>query len=225
MSVIATDTPRFSNVVKNELWPEMAYCRAVVTVNDAAATLKVGTVLGKTSVSGTGTVTAGGTNTGNGVFGAVTVSADAKNGTYTVTFTKAAAGAGDFQVTDPQGNVVGVGTVAVAFSGGGLSFTIAAGLTDFIVGDSFTIAVVVPAVKYKASVQTAIDGTATADAILIQEATVPANTDTKVLVLIKGPAAVSKAGLILDATYDLGSEKAAVYAALEAKGIKVLETV
>lgn len=131
MSVIATDTPRFSNVVKNELWPEMAYCRAVVTVNDAAATLKVGTVLGKVTADG----------------------------------------------------------------------------------------------KYKVAVQTAVDGTATADAIVIQETTVPATTDTKVLVLVKGPAAVSKAGLILDATYDQASEKAAVYASLEAKGIKVLDTI
>ena len=131
MAVIATDTPRFSNVVKAELFPEIAYCREVVTVNDAAATLKVGTVLGKVTIGG----------------------------------------------------------------------------------------------KYKVAVETASDGSKVADAVVIQEITVPASTDTKVVVLIKGPAAVSKAGLVLDATYDDATKKGVVYAALEAKGIKVLETV
>jgi hypothetical protein len=131
MAVIGTQNPLFSNVVKQELFPEIAYCRAVVTVNDDAATLKVGTVLGK--------VTSGG--------------------------------------------------------------------------------------KYKVAVETAADGSKVADAVVIQEITVPASTDTEVVVLLKGPAAVSKAGLILDATYDNATKKNAVYASLEAKGIKVIETV
>jgi hypothetical protein len=59
----------------------------------------------------------------------------------------------------------------------------------------------------------------------MQEQTVASATDTQVLVLIKGPAIVSKAGLVLDATYDLDAEKAAVYAALEAKGIAVNDAV
>lgn len=130
MAVIATDTPRFSNVVKAELFPEIAYCRAVVTVNDAAATLKVGQLLGKVTVGG----------------------------------------------------------------------------------------------KYKACVQTAGDGSEVADAIVIQETVVPATTDTAVIVLLKGPAAVSKDALIFDASYNLDAEKAALYAALETKGIKVLNT-
>lgn len=73
--------------------------------------------------------------------------------------------------------------------------------------------------KYKIAVQTASDGSQVADAIVIGEHTIAANTDTKVLVLVKGPAIVSKAGLVLDATYNLDAEKAAVYAALEAKDI------
>lgn len=79
--------------------------------------------------------------------------------------------------------------------------------------------------KYKKAVQTAVDGSQTADAILIEDKTVALNTDTKVLVLIKGPAVVSKSALVLDATYDLDAEKAAVYAALEAKGIQVNDAV
>lgn len=121
----ATEAKRLSNVVKQELWPETGYTRAVVTVNDAAATLVPGTVLGKVTATG----------------------------------------------------------------------------------------------KYKVAVQTATDGSEVADAIVMQEIAVPATTDTKVLVLIKGPAIVSKAGLVLDATYNTAGELAAVYAALEAKGI------
>jgi hypothetical protein len=73
--------------------------------------------------------------------------------------------------------------------------------------------------KYKIAVQTASDGSEVADAIVMVEQTVPASTDTKVLCMVRGPAIVSKDGLILDATYNLDAEKAAVYAALEAKGI------
>ena len=79
--------------------------------------------------------------------------------------------------------------------------------------------------KYKIAVQTAVDGSQTADAIVLGDYSVAAATDTKVLVLVRGPAIVSKAALILDATYDLDAEKAAVYAALEAKGILVNETI
>lgn len=131
MAVIGTQNPLFSNVVKAELFPEVAYCRAVVTVNDVAATLKVGTILGKVTATG----------------------------------------------------------------------------------------------KYKAAVETADDGSKVADAIVIQEVTVPATTDTAVVVLLKGPAAVSKSGLIFGATYDNDAKKNALYAALEAKGIKVLTSV
>jgi hypothetical protein len=79
--------------------------------------------------------------------------------------------------------------------------------------------------KYKIAVQTATDGSEVADAIVIGEQTVAATTDTKVVVLIKGPAIVSKAGLVLDASYNLDAEKAAVYAALEAKGINCNDAV
>lgn len=79
--------------------------------------------------------------------------------------------------------------------------------------------------KYKIAVQTAEDGSAVADAIVMVEQTVAATTDTKVLCLVKGPAIVSKDGLILDASYNLDAEKAAVYAALEAKGINCNDAV
>lgn len=132
MAILATENFRFSHVIKKEMWPEYAYNRAVVTVNEAAAKSYVpGTVLGKVTADG----------------------------------------------------------------------------------------------KYKIAVQTAVDGSQTADAIVLGEVAVAAATDTKVLVLIKGPAIVSKAGLVLDATFDLDAEKNAVYAALEAKGIQVNDAI
>ena len=131
MTLLATDTPRFSNVVKQELWSEVGYTRSIVTVNGPAATFKIGTALGKVTSNG----------------------------------------------------------------------------------------------KYLAAIQTAVDGSAVVDAIVIRETAIPATTDTKVLVLIKGPAVISKAGLILDASYDLDAEKAVVYASLEAKGIQVSDAV
>lgn len=79
--------------------------------------------------------------------------------------------------------------------------------------------------KYKIAVQNAADGSQVADAIVLGEVAVAAATDTKVLVLIKGPAIVSKLGLVLDASYDLQAEKDAVYAALEAKGIAVNDAI
>jgi len=78
---------------------------------------------------------------------------------------------------------------------------------------------------YKIAIQTAIDGSEVADAIVMVEQTVIADTATKVLCLVKGPAIVSKDGLILDASYNLDAEKAAVFAALEAKGINCNDAV
>jgi predicted aspartyl protease len=78
--------------------------------------------------------------------------------------------------------------------------------------------------KYKIAVQTAVDGSQTAAAIVLDDYSIAATTDTKVLVLVKGPAEVSKGALVLDATYDLDAEKAVVYASLEALNINVLTT-
>ena len=79
--------------------------------------------------------------------------------------------------------------------------------------------------KFKVAVQTAVDGSAVVSGILMEDKTVLAATDTKMLVMTRGPASISKGALVFDATYDLDAEKAVVYAALEAKGIQVLDAV
>lgn len=101
--------------------------------------LKAGTVIGK-KVYGTATETHAG-NTGDGVMGAITVGAGAKAGVYNLTIIEPGTNVGTFQVEDPDGIIVGNGVVAAAFTGGGLSFTLADGSTDFIAGDRFLITV------------------------------------------------------------------------------------
>lgn len=225
MTVIATDTARASNLIKHEHWPETGYCRKSVTAFEATAkTYAVGTVLGKVIADGTATSAADAGNTGDGVMGAVTVTAGAVVGKYRLVITTVAANAGTFVVIDPTGRMLGAGTVAVAYSDSGIAFTLADGAADFVVGDAFTI-LVAGAYEYKIAVQTATDGTAVAAAVVIEDKAVPATTDTAVLVLEKGPAEISKDALVLDASYDTAAEKQVVYDALEALGINVLVTV
>lgn len=141
MTVIATDSGnRFSNVVKHEYEPSLAYCREVVVVNEAAeASYAPGTVLGKVTASG----------------------------------------------------------------------------------------------KYKISKADATDGSEVAAAVVLAEGslgeskefTVAATTDTDVLVLVRGPAILSKDALILDATINTTPEKQAVYDALAALGIVLSPTI
>jgi hypothetical protein len=131
MPVIATENQRISNVLKSEYEPELAYCRLVVTVNEATAKTYVpGMVLGKITASG----------------------------------------------------------------------------------------------KFLTAVETAVDGSKTAAAVVLFEQAIPAATDTKVVVLVKGPASVAKGGLVLDATYNDATKRNLVYTTLEGLGIQVLES-
>ena len=78
--------------------------------------------------------------------------------------------------------------------------------------------------KYVVSKQTANDGSEVPAAITFFDGTYTAG-DQKVVALVRGPAGISKLGILLDATFNDATKKAAAYAALEAKGIQVLDTV
>ena len=78
--------------------------------------------------------------------------------------------------------------------------------------------------KYKIAVETAVDGSKVAAALVIADQSIAATTDTKVVVLVKGPAEVSKDALVLDNTYNDNTKKQAVYDSLEALNINVLTT-
>lgn len=124
MATIATDTVRYGNLVKQELWPANGYTRDAVIANETTAkTYAVGTVLGLVTATG----------------------------------------------------------------------------------------------KYKISLQAAADGSQNPAAVVLDDYTVPANTDTTVLAMTRGPAMLAKGALLLDASFSTAPQKAAAYAALEAK--------
>ena len=52
MTILAQDTPRYTDVVKHEYEPSLAFTRELVVVNDAAKTLTLGMLLGKVTLSG-----------------------------------------------------------------------------------------------------------------------------------------------------------------------------
>jgi len=117
-----------------------------------------GEVLGKVTVAAAvGAAVAG--NTGNGtITAAPTVGAGTKPGVYRATCVEPGTNVGEFIVEDPDGITLGVAVVAVAFTGGGLTFTIADGATDFASGDAFTITVAAGSGKYAAFDQDGTDG-------------------------------------------------------------------
>lgn len=104
-----------------------------------------GTLPGGVAGAGTATSAAVSGNTGNGTMGTVTVSDGAKEGVYSLVVIEPGSNVGQFAVYDPDGVFVSKGTVASAFSAGGLAFTLADGATDFVAGDAFTITVTLTA--------------------------------------------------------------------------------
>ena len=132
MPIIAQDTKRLSALVKHEYEPSLGFCRAVVTVNEAAASdYVIGTVLGKITASG----------------------------------------------------------------------------------------------KYVVAKETATDGSKVPAAVVFENKSIAAATDTKVLAAVRGQMILSKAEVALDATYNTEAKKATAIAALEALGILVNDAV
>lgn len=131
----------------------------------AGNNLVSGAVLGRIEVGACTAVAAGG-NTGNGAMGAITVGAGAMAGDYHLRVIAAASNGGQYQLSNPDGVMVGIGNVGAAFSGGGLSFTLAAGGADFAVSDGFTLTVAKGSGKYTALDVSAGNGAQRAAGIL-----------------------------------------------------------
>jgi len=189
------------------------------TGDDTPAVLAT-TILGKI-VSAAATAAAVAGNTGNGAFGAVTTSAGVKVGVYKVYFIEPGTNAGRFVVEDPDGIEVGVGTVAVAFTGGGLSFTIADGATDFVSGDAFTVTVAAGSGKYVALNLSATDGSQNPAGIL-WATTDASNGDIAAVAIMRGAEVKSTNIIYPDGATD--NQKAAIVVALAALGIFVRTT-
>jgi hypothetical protein len=139
---------------------------------------------------------AGAGNTGNGAFAATpTPAAGIMDGQYRLVCIEPAANAGVFQLEAPDGRIVGRVTVAVAYAGPHLAFTLNDGAADFIAGDFFTIDVA-KGTKYKLAVAAATDGSHRARGVLNED--VDATAADKAASLIT-EAEINKGGLIFGA--------------------------
>lgn len=87
-------------------------------------------------------VTAGSGNTGNGTLVVDAIREDAVEGVYLARCTAAAVDGGIFEVLMPSDGILGEANVGTAFLSGHLNLTIAYGVTDFAVGDTFTIEII-----------------------------------------------------------------------------------
>lgn len=146
-----------------------------------------------------------GTNTGNGTIGSLSVAGyAAKAGVYYVEFDDAT----HFIVSDPTGAEVGHGTTGVAYKAGGLAFTITAGGTAFVAGDSFAVTVAAGSGKYKPFDPANVDGSQVPSAILF--ATKDATSGDKPCAVVVRQCEVNASELV----WPTGMNAAAITAAL-----------
>lgn len=115
--------------------------REEVVIAAGSGILKAGTLIALITAANALTPTADAGNTGNGTVGSVAVTSAAISGPYILTIAEASANGGKFELVDPTGALLGEGTVGQAFTGGGLTFTLSDGSTDFAEGDGFTLTV------------------------------------------------------------------------------------
>jgi len=123
------------------------------TIASGEGVLARGSVLAKTSPNVPSTGTADGGNTGNGTMTAVAVQAKTKNGVYTMTVITAVTDGGVFSVVDPDGLALDDATEGITFTSDQITFLLTDGAADWVVGDFFTVTVVVGAL-----ILTLIDG-------------------------------------------------------------------
>jgi len=160
--------------------------------------LKANAVLGKVTKGAASSAAFAG-NTGTGAMGTVTLGAGAKVGVYKLVIIEPGANAGVFTVEDPDGVTIGRGTVAVAFSAGGLSFTLA-DATDFVAGDGFNITVAAGSGKYVEYDDAGTDGREVAAGILFDD--VDASSADKPGVAIVRAAEIASAKLVWKSDQD-----------------------
>jgi hypothetical protein len=153
---ILTSNPRIAEFVLTEAKGQRS--RENIVVTQSGAEVLSGTLLAQAGDAGAGSTAATAGNTGNPTFGAITVGALAVAGAYNLTFTAAT----KFDVEDPDGVKIGSGTTGVAFSKSGVGFTLTAGGTPAVAGDSFTITIAAGNGKYVPYTANGAAGAATA---------------------------------------------------------------
>lgn len=118
--------------------------------------------------------------TGNGLMSAISLGAKVKLGSYVVKMTGATA----FTVTDPNGVSLPSASALGAYTDPQINFTITAGGTAFVAGDTFTIAVTAGSGKYTSYIPTATDGSGVVAGILLANVNA-ASADVKCTVVTR----------------------------------------
>lgn len=174
--------------------------RENIVVTQTGVALESGTLLTKVD-TGAGSFAMDAGATGNPTSGAITVGSAALPGKYTITFTAPT----KFDVEAPNGVKIGSGTTGVPFNKGGLGFTLTAGGTAAVAGDTAAIAVAPGTGKYVP--YTANGAAGPADAVLYNY--LPAKTgDSKAVGFVRD-AELNRyelVGLDVAATADLATK-------------------
>lgn len=218
MSLVGTRSNKLTSILAYENLPQYGHCRNTVTVTIEAG-MDIGAALQR-SLSG-GTLVAGAVvGTGNGTVGSATFvnAPNAQTGVYTVKFTAATA----FEVMDPQGDVSGIGATGVAYSNNGLGFTITAGGTAFVAGDTIPLTAAAT-VKYVWVANAAVATLSNSAAILVDHYKDPISLtpgDYQLAVLIRGSCGVVGSALLYKDTVSAANQ--AIYQAqLVTQGIQI----
>ena len=98
-----------------------------------------------------------------------------------------------------------------------------AAASDYVIGT--VLGKITASGKYVVAKETATDGSKVPAAVVLENKSIAAATDTKVLAAVRGQMILSKAEVVLDATYNTDAKKATALAALEALGILVNDAV
>jgi len=181
---------------------EPNYCNEEVTIASGAA-LSAGTVVGKVLVgAAVGASVTGGT--GDAAISSVATLSGSIPGVYNIKCIKKSASTSaddaEFSVVAPDGEFLGVANQTVAFANK-IAFTIGGDTSAAsAVGDAFTVTVAAGTGYYKRIDLTAIDGTATAAGVLLNDAA-SASVAVKSAIIARGPAILVQDGL----TYNSGA--------------------
>lgn len=157
--------------------------------------LPAGLILGQTTTGLTAAYAATGGNTGNFTSSAIALSQGVLQGVYTIEFIAPTV----YNVYTPAGDILAEGKTGVAFSAGGLGFTITAGGTAAVAGDSATITTAANANVglYAPLSLTALDGTAVPAALLLNET--DASTGNRKIAVLNRDAEINGSELIYPA--------------------------
>ena len=183
-----------------------------LALNDGTTIIQSGTLAARVA-KGAVTGAAGGTNTGNATIGTLSALANSVAGIYSAI----ALSATRWAVYDPTGRFLGVAVNGTAFAVQ-VAFTITAGGTPAVAGDTFAITVAAGSTKLVKWNPSGTNGSETIVGVFYNETDVSGSTDQTTTYIARG-AEVASAQLIYNGA-DAG-QKTAANAALLALGIHV----